>query len=581
MPPLTRITTGALSRLAEQLRFAPREALVRDVERIEALALEIDGGGVYSEEWVVFRVTGFRADIEGAEAIGGEAVLRDLSALAERLSMSARLSAAGDGGGDIVTLAALSARWGVSSKTVERLRRRGLIARRVLDERGKWRLGFSARAADAFAAAHPALIARAAGFSRMDERVRARVLRCARLYRRAGLTLNEASDRIARRYGRSREAVRQMLIKHDRRHAGGGAIFGLRGPLRREEASDALARAGLGVELRRSASAMSRSAAAVRRGVNLVRAERLRGVLLEGVGEGVGVEEDGERGGVSFAGPDLEDGSASADLGGPGVTDLLRFIQAARRREVPLGVVERARARAFRGLLTRARVWTLGLDRAFPSAEGIDAIETALRWAARLKAELLRSHLALVVQTLEERAGVRLEEQRAARAEELVVLGLRAAGRAVDAFDPSRGGRLAAPITLLVTREASRWLRGAPAPLEASGRAQARLAEGLVFADWTRHVSPWQEWLEPDAGVRGASGRVSEGARLVMGMRMGWPEWTEGRAEAARGGGVRPMMCSEVARVVDVSPTAVARLERRAIREALGDSRGGGKGSGA
>lgn len=568
MPPLPRISAPALSRLAEQLRFAPRDAILRDLDRIEALGPEIQPGGSYPEDWIVYRVTAFRADADGADPVPGTALLADLSALAERLSVAARLTSA-DLAGRSLTLAALSERWGVSPKTIERLRRKGLIARRVVDEGGKWRLAFMTHVADAFAHRNQDAIERAAGYSRMDEATRKRVIRCAALYRRAGLTLNQAAWRISRRYARSHETIRQQLIRHDQRRAASGSqIFGWRGPTRREEAALALDRAGEGLEPRRAAVALKRSAASVRRGINLVRADRLRSLSLR----------PGPHGPLSLSGGPLDVPHSSTDLGAPGIEDLLGFIEGARRREVPLGVVERARAAAYRDLLARAGAWTASLDAAFPSAEALDLIETALRWAARLKAELVRAHLVLVIQTIEERASLRLEDQRAARAVELIELGLHAAARAVDAFDPSRGGRLAAPVTLIVTREVARWTKDAPATQgDQPGRAQGRLSRGTPFPDWTRAVSPWQEWLEPRADVRAGRDRVSDEARRAMGLRMGWPEWVESDRRSAKGSGsdsLRPRTCAEIAAITGLSTTGAARLERRAIREAIGAAHG-------
>lgn len=567
MPPLPRISVPALSRLAEQLRFAPRDAILRDIDRIESLGPEIDASAAYPEDWIVYRVTAFRADADAAEPVAGEALLADLSALAERLSVAARLTSA-DLAGRSLTLAELSGRWGVSAKTIERLRRKGLIARRVVDEGGKWRLAFMTHVADAFAQRNQDAIDRAAGYSRMDEATRKRVIRCAALYRRAGLTLNQAAWRISRRYARSHETIRQQLIRHDLRRASSGSqIFGWRGPTRRADAALALDRAGEGLEPRRAAVALKRSAASVRRGINLVRADRLRSLSLR----------PGHGGSLALAGGPLDVPHASTDLGAPGIEDLLGFIEGARRRAVPLGVVERARAAAYRDLLARAGAWTAALDAAFPSADALDLIETALRWAARLKAELVRAHLVLVIQTIEERASLRLEDQRAARAAELIELGLHAAARAVDAFDPSRGGRLAAPVTLIVTREVARWTKDARVPeTESPGRAQGRLARGTPFPDWTRTVAAWQEWLEPRADVRAGLDRVSDEARRVMGLRMGWPEWAQSEARSARSSGagsLRPQTCAEIAASTGLSSTAAARLERRAIREAIAPAR--------
>lgn len=565
MPPLPRISVPSLSRLAQELRFAPRDAIIRDLERIEALAPQIDPAAEYPEEWIVYRVTGFRADAPtpptpGASVlVRGSDLLADLSALVERLSTAARLTL-GELGDRTITIDTLMASWKLSRKTVERLRRQGLVARRAVGADGKWRLAFSTTVIDAFAGAHPDLLGRAAAYTRMAPALRARVLRRAALYRRAGLTLNQAALRIARRYQRSHEAIRQQLIGNDRRATASGRppIFGWRGPIRPSHAEHALAAASRGMEPRRSARGLKRSPASLRRAMNLIRAERLRALGLRSHDAPVP---------ATLAGAPLDGSHASADIGAEGITDLLAFITAARKREVPIGVVERARAHAYRELLARAGAWTASLDPASPAAESLDRIETALRWASRLKAELVRAHLALAVQTIEERAALRLDDQRAPRAVELVELGLHACCRAIDAFEPSKGGRLAAPINLFLTREIARWLKEPrPPQVDIPGRATPRLSSGIHFPDWTRAVSPWQQWLEPDPAVRPRADAVTADARRVMALRMGWPEWS------LRGGpglAPRPHTCAEIAHATGLSPIAVSRLERLALREAL------------
>lgn len=573
MPPLSKLHAPTLERLAQQLRFAPRDALLRNLERIERLASELapmtDPAAAYPEEWIVFRITGYREDIAGSASIPGDALLADLSALAERLSTAARLTIRELEAQEPCTLDALETRWSVSRKTINRLRREGLIARRVLDPGGKWRLAFVSSVVRAFESAHAERLSGAASYSRMDAPTRARVIRRASLYKRAGLTLNQAALRIARKLGRSHEAIRQQLIAHDRRaiEAHEQPLFGWRGPVTPTDGERALERASIGIEPRHTARELGRSAASIRRAAALVRAERVRALATirarraprPGASDRSGAT-------LVLGGGVLDSPHALTGLGEPGVTDLLAFLSAARKREVPLGVVERARAGALRELVRRASVASGELDPSAPSQDGIDAIETALRWAARLKAELVRAQLALMVETIEARLEQPLEGLRAGACHEVVRLALDAVCRAVETFEPAKGGRLAAPVGLFVSREVSRWMkeRASELPGRELGRAASRLSPGTAFDDWTRSVAPWQAWLEPRPEVRPARDRVSEPAREVLARRMGWAEWRAGPSSVAR-----PQTCAEIGEAMGLSGVRVARLERTAIREAL------------
>ena len=91
-------------------------------------------------------------------------------------------------------------------------------------------------------------------------------------------------------------------------------------------------------------------------------------------------------------------------LGVRGERDLLRFVESAREGGVVLGVVERRGGRRI-GLWWRGRGRIAGLPRHGAGATELDEIETDLRWAARLKAELVRSQLPLLVRVFEECAG--------------------------------------------------------------------------------------------------------------------------------------------------------------------------------
>src|SRR5688572_23587481 len=94
MPPLGRMVVTALEDLARQLRFTPREALLRDIQRAEALASQIGPDAVYEEDWIVGQVTGYRPKMDNPASVVGQALLADLSAFVERLSAAATLTPA-------------------------------------------------------------------------------------------------------------------------------------------------------------------------------------------------------------------------------------------------------------------------------------------------------------------------------------------------------------------------------------------------------------------------------------------------------------------------------------------------------
>jgi RNA polymerase primary sigma factor len=119
MPAVSQAKVPCIAQLASELRFASKPTLIRHLEHIDELAPQIDPAGIYPQDWIIFRITGYRPEITSPALVPGEALRGDLSAIAEHISEHARLTQA-----DITepyqTINSLAARWNVSRKTIER-----------------------------------------------------------------------------------------------------------------------------------------------------------------------------------------------------------------------------------------------------------------------------------------------------------------------------------------------------------------------------------------------------------------------------------------------------------------------------
>ncbi|MCB9841344.1 MAG: hypothetical protein H6809_06830 [Phycisphaeraceae bacterium] len=556
MPPLTRMVVPALEDLARQLRFAPREALLRDIERAESLAGEVLATSTYDEAWIIARVTGYEAKLESPAIILGNALLADLSAFVERLSDAARLGEADLPEGWLDT-EALAARWSVSRKTLDRYRKRGLVARRVIGGDAKVRLAFTPDIVEAFEARQGRTIAKARKFTRIPPEIEASIVRRAGRYRsRFGCSLNEAAARLATRFDRSHEAVRQVLQRHDQARPKAARIFDAPGPP--DERFERLAwrawRRALdpGLLARRS----KRSRVSVVRCIN-----RRRTALLQGVE----VTPFGARVKVDAADRVLEAEPCRTGLDVRPVLDALEWARQAPRTPAPVGIEERLRAQAYHLLVRRAADLAAGLDPAKPDAQPIDLAETSLRWASRLKAALVLSQQGLIARAIESRLGRPLDQVRGADLAALVVLACRGVGEGIDAYDPFSAagkvaGRLAAPAGLAIDRAVVRWLKQHARPDDARPRATPRLTGGTPIADWSLSLCAWQAWTEPDPRVRAGAAMMGEAERAFLLRRFGW----DGGPPATRDDLVRPFGLTRI--------TVVTR-ERKLVREAVERSR--------
>lgn len=545
VPRRTRIRSAPLEDLARQQRFSPPRAILKQIVRAESLAAEVDPAQSYPEEWVVFRITGYRpAAVAGggdsgfeATIIPGAALIADLSAFVEQLSDEGGLDAAVMGE-PLLHTHELCARWSVSAKTLERYRRQGLVARRMRDGVGHVRLGYSARVVEAFESRRAAQLKRAGAFERMPGPIRERIVRGARLYAgRLGWTLNQAAGRLARRYRVGHESARQLLLRHDELAA--EPIFDRRPPLSVRERRVALRAYERGIGPGAIATRFGRSTPSVHRVINQRRAERIRRLPRP-------IERD-----ASFALEGIE-GSMLAPvvvregLGDPFPTTADSLVALAHAMPPADAAVEHARAAAMQFLWWRATRQVSESMSRVPRSSELDRSETDLRWMLRLKAELLRAELPVVVRGVQERLGGRLDERENESVATALATALSAASAAIDRHDPFRGGRVAAPISLAISRAL------------ASEHA-LNVASGTELPDWSMRLTGWQSRFEPDARVRKVVEGLSAEEQRPLALRFGW-------SMAGVGSGLHPRTRREVMEMTGMSLQAQAGLLRRAMK---------------
>jgi hypothetical protein len=527
MPPLPALHIKALDDLATQLRFAPPGAARRQMERAEELFGVITPGQNYPEDWIVFAITGYRPEIAAPSLIVGAALLSDLPVLVERLGVAAGLTeddlpGLRDADPKWLDADQVCARWKISRKTLDRYRRRTpgetdaavLPARRVRVAAGREKLYFSRRFVEQFEQRRKKDLAGAASFTRIDPALEAKLVRLAAKYRRRlGWSLNKTAERLAHRYARGHETVRQLLQRHDA--AAGNStppIFAERGPLTDWERGVVARAHSRGVSVETLAERFRRTRPSIYRVLARERADFLRSLPPP---------EDHPTGGGAHV---LAAPGVVAGLGAPAPSTLAEMLRQAESDPLPDPRAERDRALAVRELRAEAARLTAALPRHNPAAGACDEIETRLRWASRLKAELVRSQFALVFKTIRAGVGQEVMSLSRAAAASLVAAAIDALIDAVEQFDPHRGGRLAAPAGMALNRVVARWARSAGVPAVSSPTRAAAILDpaGVHLEDWTRRVDPWQQRLEPDARVRPALALLTVEDAAFLAARFGW-----------------------------------------------------------
>lgn len=563
MPKLPSQPLEFLRDLERDVRFAPREARLKQVERAAALCAILAPDGAYPHAWVVERITGYTSEGAGGPACSGSELLRGLATFTERQSDGAEMTLHEVSGP--ILAAELLARWGVSVATLRRLRAQGLAGLRVRDDRGQRLVVFTGASVRAFEVNYSELQSRPAPATRVTKEEAARWVRLAARYRRRlQWSLTRAANRLAEREGRSVETVRRVLLA-----ARENPAAPMLGPRKRE----ALRRASrLGVDVGFLARRTGRSRGAVRRAISLARADFLRSLLEDASLRGhVGPTFQllGAEGAILTPVPVKVFGTPAMPV------PLRRVLDAAQAMRPHPPAHEHQRAVAHHYLRWRARTSVEKLHRLLPSAGAVDQAETDLRWASRIKAAMVWSDLPVIARTIEARLARPLADLPPDEAAWLLERCLIAGSAAVDAFDPFKGGRLAGPLGLATDRVALAWKRAHETGLSGARRAQVVLGESHRLRDWALVLDPWQGRLEPPFWVRLALAQGWSGAAEEAGfLRLRFGLGGGGGPEApVRGEEAWPHTLRQLSERYNVASTRIGAMEARCLAGALGAMR--------
>jgi len=490
MPRTTSIRTGALEDLATQLRFAPSVTILRQAAAIEALAREIKPDTLYPEDFLIFKVTGYRTPIDEPAMIVGSALLADLSALAEQITAGGRLTLAHHDTPGSASIDDLRERWRVSRKTIERYRRQGLIARRLRKNDGKEILRFTKSAVEHFERAHPELLTRARGFCRMDEAdARALIARAREIAQDQRISLSRCAHQLAREFGRSHETVRSHL------GSASPPVFPKRNALSTNDRTEITRRLFLGTPASALAERFNRSPASIRRiamGVRISRLPRIDDLFVTIIGPdeaGPCPPETVERTAQAFALAARTDPPLSAS------------------RERTLALAYHSNIRAAAEIAGRSAITTPALDEA----------ETHLRRAVYLKRALMHASQRIVLGAIQEHASCEFEaiaQESARRAHRAANAAL---SKAIDRFDPTTGGRLAARAGISLSRALARL-----SDIQTQESQSTNVPEPEVkLYDWTRAIIEQQASLLPPELVGPTHAPENHDARSLLMQRFG------------------------------------------------------------
>lgn len=223
----------ALKQLTEQQKkYAPLEKRVEQMDRAESYLSRIDTNANYRFQDVCEAITGYRPEKYPDLLIGGGDLQHDLPLFVQDLSETANL-AVESVPEEVLTIDDLSSRYKVSTKTVDRWRKRGLVSRRFKFG-NRSRVGFLRSSVDRFVSEHTEDVGRGSRFTQLTDEEKQEIVTKARQLARHGACVSEVGKRLADWFQRSPETIRYTIKQYDADHPENAVFPDASGPLTRE-----------------------------------------------------------------------------------------------------------------------------------------------------------------------------------------------------------------------------------------------------------------------------------------------------------------------------------------------------------
>ena len=182
---MSRYRNPAMKQLRDQqIKFAPREARLKQIDRAESLLNELQPNASLGYPELCEKITSYRGEMYPDLVLTSDEAVHDLRCFVEDLSDSADIPA-DNAGEEVWTVEDVSRRFNVSTKTVSRWRDRGLVSRRFRFG-GRKRVGFLKSSVEHFVSKHSREVDRGTNFSQLSLDDREQLIQRARRLARAG-----------------------------------------------------------------------------------------------------------------------------------------------------------------------------------------------------------------------------------------------------------------------------------------------------------------------------------------------------------------------------------------------------------
>jgi RNA polymerase primary sigma factor len=494
MPIAPRFHVEHVHDLALQMTRSSKSIRKSQIKSTENLLKEIEENSLYPFDYLVYRITGYRAHAIDQPMLLGSALLGDLVALIAIVSRSLPQPAEG-----MMDVQQVSNKLGVSLRTLSRLRHEGLVFHWVSEKTGHLRLGCSVGMLNDFAQRNKERIQRASQFSRLSFGEQQEIVNIAMTLDDKTQTLSEAASAVAKQSPRGHETIRMILQRSE-------VItntYHQPKQIKRKDARDIERAIQKGTSWSELKERYQRSIGAMRKALTRLRATRSKKWDIPFIDLDV------------FERPDAEEvilGSPAAyDVNPPMlVLDSLEF----NRETYNLDNEETAVVSAMQLLRRRASTQSKRLDYN-PTEKILDRIETDLRWSFLLQQLLIIQAMPASLSVLVQHVGRPLHELPAIRLVPLVKQLIQVVGNACGELNPSKGQTAGKTPAAVLDRHLS-LIDLHPKPLQASAKYKA-----IELKAPFHEVVPWFD-LIPKEDYPSIANRSSSELRDIVALRYGW-----------------------------------------------------------
>lgn len=527
----------------QQVKYAPVEVRLEQMEKAERLLHDLDPDRSYRYRDICEKVTDFKSEMYPDLIIEGADARHDLRLFVEDLSASADLPVE-KAPEPVLTVSDLSEKFNVSTKTVDRWRKRGLVSRKFRFG-NRSRVGFLKSSVNRFLEEHGEDVERGRKFTQLSEEEREEIIRRARRMASRGGCPSEISKRLARKLGRSPETIRYTLKTYDEEHVETAIFPNARSPLSPDKKREIYRRARRGASINRLADDYCRTRNSIYRIVSEVRAETLLSEPLDFMDSPEFHKPDAEQ--VILGPPPVNEQKQGRVKAPPGLPPYLASLYS-----IPLLTREDEQYwfRKFNYLKFRAARLRETIDPRRPKTKDLDKLEALLSEAGEVKNFLIRSNLRLVVSIAKRHI------KPTSNFFEMVSDGNMSLIRAIEKFDYSKGNKFSTYASWAIMKNFARsipkehkvldrYRTGHEAVFDASPDYRANQFRDELTNQKQRHV------------IMNILDQLEERERAILMHRYGLEQ------------GEEPKTLQQVGEEFGVTKERIRQLESRALKKAL------------